>query len=139
LRLVMVILARLVTVNAGGTFARLNETHLAVTVATSVGERIGTRRPNRRTASPGRRHRAAGSPAVATMTSTGNAKSAIAASEAQQKRRDAIAKARQEAADRLVELQGDRARLAAEGQRVAAQTGPAFLATTLGTDAETYP
>jgi len=49
-----------------------------------------------------------------------------------------IAKARQEAADRRVELQGDRARLEAEGRRVAAQTGPArFLATTLGTDAET--
>jgi hypothetical protein len=37
-----------------------------------------------------------------------------------------------------VALQGLRAGLTAEGQRVAAQTGPArFLATTLGTDAET--
>ena len=53
-------------------------------------------------------------------------------------RRDGIAKARQEAADRLVEMQGERARLDAERARVAAQTGPArFLATQLGTDAET--
>jgi hypothetical protein len=49
----------------------------------------------------------------------------------------AIAKARQEAADRLVELQGDRARIDTEGRRVAAQIGPArFLAAQLGTDAE---
>jgi hypothetical protein len=62
----------------------------------------------------------------------------IAATEAQQKRRDAIAKARQEAADRLVELQGDRAQLDAESRRVAAHTGPArFPAIQLGTDAET--
>jgi len=41
-------------------------------------------------------------------------------------------------ADRLVELQGDRARLDAESRRVTAQTGPArFLAAQLGTDAET--
>jgi len=35
------------------------------------------------------------------------------------------ASARQEAADRFVELQGERARLDAESRRVAAQTGPA--------------
>jgi hypothetical protein len=74
---------------------------------------------------------------VARMTSTGKAKAAIAATEAQQKRREVNAKARQEAADRLVELPGDRARLDAEGRRVAAQTDPArFLAVQLGTDAE---
>jgi len=39
---------------------------------------------------------------------------------------DVIARARQEAADRLVELQGDRARLDAESRNVAAQTGPAL-------------
>jgi len=54
------------------------------------------------------------------------------------KSREGIAKARQKAADRLVELQGERAHLEAEGRRVAAQTGPArFLAVRLGTDAET--
>jgi len=62
--------------------------------------------------------------AIAKLTAKGSAKSAIAATEAQQKRRDGIARARQEAADRLVELQGDRARLDAEGRRVAAQAGP---------------
>jgi hypothetical protein len=42
------------------------------------------------------------------------------------------------AADALVALQGDRARLDAESRRMAAQTGPArFLALTLGTDVET--
>jgi len=63
----------------------------------------------------------------------------IAASEAQQKNRDTIAKARQEAADRLVELlQGDRVRLDAESRRMAARTGPArYLAIQLCTDAET--
>jgi len=54
-----------------------------------------------------------------------------------QKRR-ATAKTRQEAGDALVALQGDRALLAAEGQRGAAQAGPArFLAIQLGTNAET--
>jgi len=76
--------------------------------------------------------------AVAKLTSAGKAKSAIAATEAQLKRREGIAKARQEAADRLVELQGERAHLEAESRRVAAQTGPArFLAAQLGTDPET--
>ncbi len=65
-------------------------------------------------------------------------KAALAAAAAQAKRREAIAKARQEAADRLVEMQGQRAGLEAKRARVAAQTGPArFLAAQLGTDAET--
>jgi hypothetical protein len=63
---------------------------------------------------------------------------AIAVTEVQQKRREDIARTRQDAGDRLVELQGERARLEAESRRVAAQTGPArFLAAQLGTDAET--
>jgi len=65
-------------------------------------------------------------------------KAALAAAADQVNRRDAIARARQEAADKLVELQGFRAGLDAERARVAAQTGPArFLAMQLGTDAET--
>jgi len=132
-----------VTVNAGGTFARLIESHLSVATAasTSVGERIGVL--DARIAEAARRVPGIEAQdreiadAVAKLTAAGNAKSAIAATEAQQKRRDVIAKARQEAADRLVALQGDRARLDAESRRVAAQAGPArFLATTLGTDAE---
>ncbi len=48
----------------------------------------------------------------------------------QAKRQEAIARARQEAADKLVELQGH--------ARVSASVGPArYLATQLGTDAET--
>jgi hypothetical protein len=145
LRAVMVALVLgLVVVNAGGTFARLIESHLSVMTAasTSVGERIGVL--DARIAEQARR--VAGieaqdreiADAVAKMTSAGRAKSAIAATEAQQKRREGIARSRQEAADALVALQGQRAGLEAERQRVAAQTGPArFMAAQLGTDAET--
>jgi hypothetical protein len=145
LRAVMVLLVvGLVTVNAGGTFARLIESHLAVTSAasTSVGERTAivdakiAEQARRVTGIEAQEREIA--EAVSKMTSSGKAKAAIAATEAQSKRRDAIAKARQEAADRLVELQGDRARLEAESRLVAAQTGPArYLAVQFGTDAET--
>jgi len=133
----------LVIVNAGGTFARLIESHLSVMTAasTSVGERTGIldariAEQARRVASVEAQDREIAD-AVAKLTAAGKAKSAIAATEAQQARRAGIAKARQEAADRLVELQGARASLEAEARRVAAQTGPArFLAAQLGTDAE---
>jgi hypothetical protein len=106
LRLVMVLLVvGLVTVNAGGTFARLIESHLSVAAAasTSVGERIGVldvriAEQARRVAGIEAQDREIAD-AVAKLTAGGKAKSAIAATEAQQKRRDAIAKARQEAAD----------------------------------------
>jgi hypothetical protein len=141
LRTVMVLLvAGLVMVNAGGTFARLVESHLSVMTAasTSVGERIGIldariSEQSRRVAGIEAQDREIAD-AIAKM----KPKSAIAAVEAQQRRREGIVRVRQEAADALVALQGDRARLDAEHRRVAAQTGPArFLATTLGTDAET--
>ncbi len=62
-------------------------------------------------------------------------KAALAAEVDQAKRREVIAKARQEAADKLVELQGRRAGLEAEAARVVASAGPArFLAAQLGTD-----
>jgi len=66
-------------------------------------------------------------------------KQALAAVADQAKRRETIAKARQEAADdKLVELQGRRAGLEAEGARVVASAGPArFLVAQLGTDPET--
>ncbi len=65
LRLVMVVLvAGLVTVNAGGTFARLIESHLAVLTAasTSVGERLGILDSRIAERSPASRHRTARSP-----------------------------------------------------------------------------
>jgi len=117
----------LVTVNAGGTFARLIESHLSIVTAasTSVGERLEIL--DARIAEQARQ--VAGieaqdreiSDAVAHM----KPKAALAAAAEQGKRRDAIAKARQEAADAL-------------SRRVVARTGPArFLAVQLGTDAET--
>ncbi len=48
-------------------------------------------------------------------------KAAPAAATDQGRRREAIARAREEATDALVALQGDRARLDAESRRVAAQ------------------
>jgi hypothetical protein len=133
----------LMTANGAGVFGQLIESHLSVTVAasTSVGERIGVLDAG----IVGHAHRVAGieaqdreiADAVAKMTSAGKVKSAIAATEAQQSRLAGIAKARQEATDRLVELQGERSHLDAESRRVAAQTGPArFLAAQLGADAE---
>jgi len=141
LRLVMVLLVLgLVTVNAGGTFARLIESHLGPTAAasTSVGERIGIldariAEAARRVAGIEAQERELGD-AIGRM----KPKQALAAAADQAKRPETIAKARQEAADRLVELQGARARLEAERARVAAQAGPArFLAAQLGTDPET--
>ena len=57
---------------------------------------------------------------------------------AQQARREAIGKARQVQADKLVDLKMQRSHLEAEGKLVFAATGSArFLAAQLGTDAET--
>jgi hypothetical protein len=145
LRLVMVVLVvGLMAVNGGGTFARLIESHLSIVAAasTAVGERTGVldakiAEQERRVTQIEVQDREIAD-AVAKMTSSGRAKAAIAATEAQQKRREGIARARQDVADRLVELQGDRARLDAESRRVAARSGSArYLAIQLGTDAET--
>jgi len=140
LRLVMVLLVLgLVTVNAGGTYARLVESHLSPMTAasTSVGERIGVldariAEAARRVAGIEVQERELGD-AIGRM----KPKQALAAAADQAKHREALARARQEAADALVVLEGQRAGLEAERARVAAQTGPTrFLAAQLGTDPE---
>jgi hypothetical protein len=145
LRVVMIVLVvGLVTINAGGTFARLIESHFALNdaAATAVDERLGVldakiTEQARRVADVEKQEREIGD-VVAKMTSTGQTKTALASIGAQQARRDAIGKARQEAADKLVDLKAQRSHLEAEGKRVFAETGSArFLAAQLGTDAET--
>jgi hypothetical protein len=145
LKVVMVLLVvGLVTVNAGGTFARLVESHFSISEAATigVGERLGVL--DARIKEQARRVSAIEtqdqeiSDAIAKMTASGKTKMALVAAADQQARRAMIAKARQDAADRLVQLQSDRFHLEADEKRVAAQTGSArFLAAQLGVDAET--
>jgi hypothetical protein len=145
LRLVTVVLVvGLATINAGGTFARLIESHYAISVsaATSVEERLGVLDAKigeqaRRVADIEKQDREI-SDVIATMTARGQTKTALTALGAQQARREAIGGARLTEADKLVELKAQRSHLEAEGKRVFAATGSArFLAAQLNTDAET--
>jgi hypothetical protein len=145
LRFVMVLLVvGLVVVNAGGTFARLIESHFALNdaAATAVGERLGVldaqiSEQSRRVSDIERQDREIAD-VIATMTAKGQTKTALASIGAEQARRDVIGKARQDAADKLVALKAQRSHLEADGKRVFAETGSArFLALQLGTDAET--
>ena len=145
LRVVMVLLVvGLVMVNAGGTFARLIESHFVINdaAATGVDERLGVldariAEQARRVADVEKQDREIAD-VISTMTMKGQTKTALASISAQQARRDAIQKARQEAADKLVDLKTQRSHLEADGKRVFAETGSArFLAGQLGTDAET--
>jgi hypothetical protein len=145
LRVVMVTLViGLVTINAGGTFARLIESHFLLNdaAATAVDERIGVldariAEQARRVADVEKQDREIAD-VISTMTMKGQTKTALASISSQQARRDVIGKARQEAADKLVDLKAQRSHLEAEGKRVFAETGSArFLAAQLGTDAET--
>jgi hypothetical protein len=145
LRLVMVALViGLVTINAGGTFARLIESHFAISAEaeTDVGERLGAL--DAKIAEQARRvadvEKQDGEIAgvIAKMTTVGQTKTALASISSQQVRRDAIERAHQESADKLVDLKAQRSHLEAEQRRVVAATGSArFLAAQLGTDAET--
>jgi hypothetical protein len=145
LRAVMVVLViGLVTVNAGGTFARLIQSHFLLNEAASTGvdERLGVldakiAEQGRRVAGiEGQEHEI--SDVIAKMTALGRTKTALTAVAEQQARREGISKTRQGVADNLVELKNQRSHLEAEGKRVFAETGSArFLATQLGTDAET--
>jgi hypothetical protein len=145
LRVVMVVLVvGLVTVNAGGTFARLIQSHFSINDATATGvdERLGVldariAEQARRVADVEKQDREIAD-VISKMTATGQTKTALTSIAGQQARRDTIQKARQEAADKLVDLKGERSHLEAEGKRVFAETGSArFLAAQLGTDAET--
>jgi hypothetical protein len=145
LRVVMVALViGLVTINAGGTFARLIESHFALNDAavTAADERVGVldakiAEQARRVSDVEKQDREIAD-VIGRMTSTGQTKTALTAITSQQARRDAIGKGRQEAADKLVDLKAQRSHLEAEAKRVFAETGSArFLAAQLGTDAET--
>jgi hypothetical protein len=145
LRVVMVALViGLVTINAGGTFARLIESHFVLNdaAATGVNERISVldariAEQARRVADVEKQDREIAD-VIGKMTFTGQTKVALTAIGSQQARRDVIGKARQEAADKLVDLKTQRSHLDAESKRVFAETGSArFLAAQLGTDAET--
>jgi hypothetical protein len=145
LRLVMMLLVvGLVVVNAGGTFARLIESHFALNdaAATAVDERRGVldaeiAEQARRVSDIERQDREIAD-VIATMTAKGQTKTALASIGAEQARRDVIGRARQDAADKLVQLKAQRSHLEADGKRVFAETGSArFLALQLGTDAET--
>lgn len=145
LRVVMVALVfGLVAINAGGTFARLIESHFVINdaAATAVDERLGVldaknSEQARRVADIEKQDREI-SDVIAKMTSVGQTKTALASIAAQQSRRDAIGKSRQVEADKLVDLKNQRSHLEAESKRVFAETGSArFLAAQLGTDAET--
>lgn len=145
LRVVMVLLVvGLVTVNAGGTFARLIESHFVINDAAAAGvdERLGVldariAEQARRVADVEKQDREIAD-VISTMTTKGQTKAALASISAQQARRAVIRSASQEAADKLVDLKTQRSHLEAEGKRVFAETGSArFLAAQLGTDAET--
>jgi hypothetical protein len=145
LRGVMVLLVvGLVVVNAGGTFARLIQSHFVINdaAATGVDERLGVldakiAEQARRVSDIEKQDREIAD-VISTMAMKGQTKTALASIGAQQARREAIGKARQEAADKLVDLKSQRSHLEAEGKRVFAETGSArFLAAQLGTDAET--
>jgi hypothetical protein len=145
LRAVMIgLVVGLITINAGGTFARLIEAHYSLSdeASTAVGEKAGAldakiAEQERRVAGVEKQDSEIAD-VISTMTTKGQTKTALQALGQQQARRDAIGNARQAEADKLVDLKAQRSHLEAEGRRVFAATGSArFLAAQLGTDAET--
>jgi hypothetical protein len=134
----------LAAINAAGVYGRLVEAHLGVTVAatSSVAERIGAL--DARIAEQS--HAVAGidtqvsqiDAAIFKLTEKGSARVALVIADQQRKVREGLVSARQKAADALVGLRTDRAKLDGERQRVAASTGPIqYLAAMAGLDSET--
>jgi hypothetical protein len=131
-------------VRPAGVYGRLVEAHLGVTMAatSSVAERIGAL--DARIAEQA--HTVAGidtqvsqiDAAISKLTEKGSARVALVMADQQRKVREGLVSARQKAADALVGLRADRAKLDGERQRVAASTGPIqYLAAMAGLDSET--
>jgi uncharacterized coiled-coil protein SlyX len=137
------IVAGLAVLNGVGVYGRLVEAHLGVTVAaaSSVAERIAALDAR----ITEQAHTVAGidtqvsqiDEAISKLTEKGSPRTALRMADEQRKVRDGLVTARQKAAEALVELRADRAKLDGERARVEASTGPIrYLATMAGMDTE---
>ena len=145
LRTVLIALVTgLAAINAAGVYGRLVEAHLGVTVAaaSSVQERIAALDAR----ITEQAHTVAGidtqitqiDAAISKLTEKGSARTALRMADQQRRIRDGLVTAREKAADTLVELRADRAKLEGERARVEASTGPIrYLAAMVGADTET--
>ena len=145
LRTVLVaLLTGLALINAAGVFGKLVEAHVgaAATARSGISERIEV--VNARLTSQSAivadldRRISQIDTAVDESTRRGRTAGAMTLAERQRSTRDGLVASRQAASATLIEMQGRRAALAVERERVEAAMGPVqYLALMVGTDAET--